>query len=161
MEKCKQSFSLWFLSLCLKLCHTSIHCQILCIIILHWCSVHHPSHLITDPHIKLNLTMNLTLTLRRHNFATYPSFLSFRQSATEAEITAHIQSSQQQKTKQTWCSSHLLTQRLCILLVPTITKIINLSKVTGSFPVLFKSSVIKPLLRNHPQTRNSSKYYPF
>ena len=33
------------------------------------------------------------------------------------------------------------------LLVPTVTKIINLSLSTGSFPSLFKDSVVKPLLK--------------
>jgi len=66
--------------------------------------------------------------------------------ATEEEINTLIQASQNKQCDLDPIPTSLLKD-CATLLVPTITKIINLSLSTGTFPMLFKNSVVKPLLK--------------
>ena len=83
-----------------------------------------------------------------HNETTSPPTASFNlfEPATEAEITTLIQASQNKQCDLDPIPTSLLKD-CAALLVPTITKIINLSLSTGTFPMLFKNSVVKPLLK--------------
>src|SRR6218665_3018848 len=66
--------------------------------------------------------------------------------ATEAEITTLIHASQNKQCDLDPIPTSLLKE-CADLLVPTINNIINLSLSTGTFPMQFKDSVIKPLLK--------------
>src|SRR6218665_2197438 len=82
------------------------------------------------------------------NASTLPPAASFNlfEPATEAEITNLIHASQNKQCDLDPIPTSLLKE-CADLLVPTITKIINLSLSTGTFPMQFKDSVVKPLLK--------------
>src|SRR6218665_2920293 len=92
------------------------------------------------------------------NDSTLPPAASFNlfEPATEAEITNLIHASQNKQCDLDPIPTSLLKE-CADLLVPTITKIINLSLSTGTFPIQFKDSVVRPLLKKHTSTRNSSQ----
>ena len=89
-----------------------------------------------------------TQTDSSYSDATLPPTISFNlfEPATEAEIITLIQASQNKQCDLDPIPTSLLKD--CVaLLAPTITKLINLSLSTGTFPTLFKDSVVKPLLK--------------
>src|SRR6218665_3053498 len=82
------------------------------------------------------------------NDSILPPAASFNlfEPATEAEITNLIHASQNKQCDLDPIPASLLKES-ADLLVPTITNIINLSLSTGTFPMQFKDSAVKPLLK--------------
>lgn len=79
------------------------------------------------------------------HFAIYCTLPSFRACCSSSNHCSHSVISK--RSLRTWPNPNLSTQRLCNPSVTNITKIIDLFLSTGTFPVPFKKSVVKPLLK--------------
>src|SRR6218665_2377383 len=92
------------------------------------------------------------------NDSILPHAASFNlfEPATEAEIITLIHASQNKQCDLNPIPTSLLKE-CADLLVPTITKIINLSLLTGTFPINSKIQSLNQFSKSHPLTRNSSQ----
>ncbi len=89
--------------------------------------------------------------------STPPAFTSFRL-ATDSEIQKLILDSPNKQSQLDPLPTWLLKQCLPILL-PVITKIVNLSLSTGSFPSSFKHSLVTPLLKKPSLDKDNLNNY--
>ena len=84
-----------------------------------------------------------------------PTFCSF-QAVTETEVLKFIKESPSKTCSLDPCPTHIVKQCIDILL-PSLTKLVNLSLKNGIFPNLFKQAIVTPLLKKSTQISPVSK----
>ena len=117
------------------------------------------SEKISNIRIKLKSTMtDQTISPHYPSPPEAPSNFSCFTPATEEEVSKLLQSFPNKQCSLDPIPTSLLKQ-CSSLLLPTITKIINLSLLTGTFPSSFKNSLVTPLLKKPNLNREDLNNY--
>ena len=86
-----------------------------------------------------------------------PTFSSF-QVVTDSEVLKFIKEAPSKTCSLIPCPTHIVKQCLDILL-PSLTKLVNLSLKTGIFPNPFKQAIVTPLLKKFTLSKEDLKSY--
>ena len=87
-----------------------------------------------------------------------PPTFSYFQVVTDSEVLKFIKEAPSQTCSLDPCPTHIVEQCLDILL-PSLTKLVNLSLKTGIFPNPFKQAIVTPLLKKFTLSKENLKSY--
>ena len=106
---------------------------------------------------KIRDTFKYTRSQVLHPDKEPPTFCSF-QAVTETEVLKFIKESPSKTCSLDPCSTHIVKQCIDILL-PSLTKLVNLSLKNGIFPNPFKQAIVTPLLKKSTLSKEDLKSY--
>ena len=106
---------------------------------------------------KIRDTFKYTRSQVLHPDKEPPTFCSF-QAVTETEVLNFIKESPSKTCSLDPCPTHIVKQCIDILL-PSLTKLVNLSLKNGIFPNPFKQAIVTPLLKKSTLSKEDLKSY--
>ena len=106
---------------------------------------------------KIRDTFKHTRSKSLHPDKEPPTFSSF-QVVTESEVLKFIKEAPSKTCSLDPCPTHIVKQCIDILL-PSLTKLINLSLKNGISQILFKRAIVSPLLKNYTLSKEDLKSY--
>ena len=106
---------------------------------------------------KIQDTFKYTRSQVLHPDKEPPTFCSF-QAVTETEVLKFIKESPSKTCSLDPCPTHIVKQCIDILL-PSLTKLVNLSLKNGIFPNPFKQAIVTPLLKKSTLSKEDLKSY--
>ena len=106
---------------------------------------------------KIRDTFKYTQSQVLHPDKEPPTFCSF-QAVTETEVLKFIKESPSKTCSLDPCPTHIVKQCIDILL-PSLTKLVNLSLKNGIFPNPFKQAIVTPLLKKSTLSKEDLKSY--
>ena len=120
---------------------------------------HKQTHLVRFSLIKLKRfeTPSNTRSKSLHPDKEPPTFSSF-QVVTESEVLMFIKEAPSKTCSLDPCRTHIVKQCIDILL-PSLTKLVNLSLKNGIFPNLFKQAIVTPLLKKSTLSKEDLNSY--
>ena len=106
---------------------------------------------------KIRGTFKYTRSQVLHSDKEPPTFSSF-QVVTDTEVLKFIKESPSKTCSLDPCPTHIVKQCIDILL-PSLTKLVNLSLKNGIFPNPFKQAIVTPLLKRSTLSKEDLKSY--